>query len=173
MSTICVAPINNPVTGALDFLTERLSARFDTKVTVLDPGLEPRIAFDEARRQYNSTILLAELSKELPSPDAKVVGLTDADLYIPVLTFVFGEAQLDGNVAIVSSHRLHNSFYGLPDDRTLTLERLEKEVVHELGHTFSLTHCRDFNCVMCASSSVEEIDLKGPDFCRTCRARFR
>ena len=50
-------------------------------------------------------------------PDARVLGVTACDLFVPVLTFVFGEAQLDGNCAVVSTARLQEEFYGLPRAR--------------------------------------------------------
>ena len=84
-------------------------------------------------------------------PDARVLGVTTCDLYVPVLTFVFGEAQLDGNCAVVSTARLHEEFYGLPRERCLLRERLIKEAAHELGHTFGLRHCPDWRCVMSSS----------------------
>ncbi len=169
---IYVAPIHNPVPGAIAHLTERLHEIFGVPVVDRSPMFDPRIAFDRSRRQYNSTTLLVEMLKRLPSTDAKLIGVTDVDLFIPVLTFVFGEAQLDGNVAITSSYRLRNSFYGLPDNPELLMERLEKESVHELGHTFNLTHCGHYGCVMHSTSSVEEVDLKGVDFCDRCRQRL-
>ena len=55
-------------------------------------------------------------------------------------------------------------------DHGVTLTRLLKESLHELGHTVGLVHCDDYRCVMCASTSVEEIDLKDEAFCGTCRA---
>jgi archaemetzincin len=169
---IYVVPINNPIAGVVDHIMERLPAVFATQVEVRDPDFHADDAFNDTRHQYNSTILLAQLMSGSPSPASKVIGITNVDLYIPVLTFVFGEAQLGGTVAIVSSHRLRNAFYGLPEDRELLLERLEKEVIHELGHTYNLTHCRDFNCVMYSSSSVGAIDVKGADFCAECRRRL-
>jgi archaemetzincin len=125
-------------------------------------------AYDKVRGQYNSTTLLAALLG-VPPPGARILGITGVDLFIPVLTFVFGEAQLDGQAAVASSYRLRNSYYGLPSDESLTLERLMKECVHELGHTFGLKHCTDFRCVMRASTNVEEIDIKGGSLCRPCR----
>jgi len=101
----------------------------------------------------------------------RLLAVTDADLYIPILTFVFGEAQLGGKCALVSTHRLRQEFYGLPPDRDLLMERLLKESVHELGHTVELTHCDDYRCVMAASHAVEWIDLKDSTFCPECEAR--
>jgi archaemetzincin len=94
--------------------------------------------------------------------------VTEIDLYIPVLTFVFGEAQLSDGGAVVSAHRLRQEFYGMPTDPELLHQRLLKEALHELGHTYGLRHCPDYNCVMSASNGVERIDLKRDEFCPAC-----
>jgi archaemetzincin len=86
-----------------------------------------------------------------------------------VLTFVFGEAQVDGNCALVSTARLAEEFYGMPAREDLLRERLIKEAAHELGHTFGLRHCADWRCVMASSHAVERLDVKGAEFCRACR----
>ncbi|MDT8436450.1 MAG: archaemetzincin family Zn-dependent metalloprotease [Gemmatimonadota bacterium] len=121
------------------------------------------------RAQFHATLLLAELLRHLPEGGGRIVGITDVDLYIPVLTFVFGQAQLSGPAAVVSVMRLHNEYYGLPGDETLLLERAVKEVVHELGHGLGLVHCPDYACVMSSSTSVEDVDLKAGEFCPACR----
>jgi archaemetzincin len=110
---------------------------------------------------------------ESAGPSAwRVLGVTSLDLYIPILTFVFGEAQLDGACALVSTHRLRQEFYGLPGDPGTLRERLLKEAAHELGHTLGLPHCEDYACVMASSHTVEWIDLKTSQFCAECRARI-
>jgi archaemetzincin len=101
----------------------------------------------------------------------KLLGVTAEDLYIPILTFVFGEAQVGGKLAIVSTHRLRQEFYGLPEDKPRLAQRLLTEAVHELGHTLELTHCDDYRCVMAASHAVEWIDIKDATFCRECAAK--
>ena len=99
-----------------------------------------------------------------------MVGITRVDLFIPVLTFVFGQAQLQGRGSVVSTHRLRNEFYGLPADEDLLVDRTVKEVVHEAGHTLGLTHCPNFECVMHAATFVEEVDLKTERLCGACQA---
>ena len=111
------------------------------------------------------------MEKVVPQGCWRVLGVTGLDLYMPILTFVFGEAQLNNTCAIVSAYRLRQEFYGLPQDSGLLYERLLKEALHELGHTFGLTHCRTYDCVMAASHAVERIDLKGSQFCGDCRNR--
>jgi archaemetzincin len=94
--------------------------------------------------------------------------VTDVDLFIPVLTFVFGEATLDGDVAVVSTARLADE----NGDRYLAA-RLAKESVHELGHTFGLIHCGDARCAMARSASLAHVDVKRAALCGDCRVRLR
>jgi archaemetzincin len=129
-------------------------------------------AYDASRGQYNSTALLAQLVNTFGGTDEKRIAVVAVDLFIPVLTFVFGEAQLNGIAAVVSTHRLANPFYGMPNDEEVAFARLEKEVVHELGHTFGLYHCHQFECVMRSSTYVEEIDLKRVLPCKDCDSKL-
>jgi archaemetzincin len=129
-------------------------------------------AFDVSRGQYNSTALLAQLLHLYGNESEKRIAVVRVDLFIPVLTFVFGEAQLNGIAAVVSFHRLANPFYGMPKDDSLTWKRLEKEIIHELGHTFGLFHCHQFECVMRSSTYVEEIDLKRGVLCTDCQGKL-
>jgi archaemetzincin len=135
-----------------------------------DPVLmDPEESLDPSRGQYNSTSLLKQLEEIRTAGAQRVLGVTELDLFIPILTFVFGEALLNRPPAIISLKRLAPQFYGLPEDPALVLRRAQTEALHELGHTFGLIHCPDYACVMHASRVADEIDLKGPDFCRACR----
>jgi archaemetzincin len=146
-----------------------LAEVFGATVSVARATLDLSAAYDASRGQSNSTVLLAQILEKAGS-EAKRIAVVDVDLFIPILTFVFGEAQLDGTAAVVSTHRLHNQFYGLPRNHGLMVERLEKEIIHELGHTFGLLHCHNFECVMRSSTYVEEIDLKNATMCTSCSA---
>lgn len=169
MSAIYIISVNAPEDIDLPGLSEVLSYSFHLETRISPIKIDPELTYDPSRGQYNSTEILAELLKNLPTGALKVLGVTDVDLFIPVLTFVFGEAQLDGPAALVSTHRLRNQFYGLPKDGTLLQERLDKEAIHEIGHTFGLVHCPDQTCVLNSSTYVENIDLKGKAFCMACR----
>jgi archaemetzincin len=150
-------------------LAAGLVREFGIPCELLTPVAEPAYAFNHTRRQYSSTEILASLAGR-DTPDTwRILAVTALDLYIPILTFVFGEAQLGGTSAVVSLHRLRDEFYGLPPNIILLRERLLKESVHELGHTLNLSHCEDYQCAMSRSHSVEWIDLKSPSFCANCR----
>lgn len=163
---VAVSPLEN---CSINELVSPIAESFKINVvahssTVVDASF----AFDISRNQFSSTLLLSALNEKFPANADKILGITSVDLFVPVLTYVFGEAQLDGKSAIVSTHRLSESFYGLDENIQLTKARIIKEAIHELGHTFGLPHCRDYLCVMHSSTGVEEIDLKTKRFCSTC-----
>jgi archaemetzincin len=154
-------------------LAGRLAGVFDLRVEQHPPAFDPETTYDASRGQYNSRLLLARLLGDAPPEAARVLGVAGVDLFIPVLTYVFGEAQLDGRAAVVSTFRLDNRLYGLPPDPELLFERLVKEAVHELGHTYDLLHCQRNRCVMASSTYVENIDLKSERFCDRCLGALR
>jgi archaemetzincin len=152
----------------LDDLAAELARIFHLSCHVSEECLPADFAFDSARGQYHSSSILQRMESLAPDPEVALLGVTSLDLYVPVLTFVFGEAQLNGHCALVSLRRLQEEFYGLSPNRDLLQNRLRKEAIHELGHTLGLKHCFDWHCVMASSYSVERIDLKDGEFCPTC-----
>ena len=151
----------------LDALAARLARTFGVSCRVMEGVVDAGFARDAARGQYHSTAILERLTG-LADPDVRLLGVTAHDLFVPIFTFVFGEAQLEGHCAVVSFYRLSEEHYGLPADEKKLRERLAKEAVHELGHTFGLRHCEDWRCVMASSHSVERLDLKRVEFCEEC-----
>jgi archaemetzincin len=129
----------------------------------------PRHAFDARRKQHASGTILKWLLEQGPR-DGKVLGVTDRDLFIPILTYVFGEAQLNGRAALVSTARLVEDVELLGPE--LLVERLAKEAVHEVGHAFGLVHCESERCVMGRSPAVGEVDGKSSELCAECRAKL-
>jgi archaemetzincin len=179
MKAIELQPLGDVESDVLESLCPALQETFGVTVRIRTGALAIDQFFDEHRGQYNSTAILHSLyhpdsSKHRTHPlrsqrDTRLVGVTRHDLFIPILTYVFGEAALGGDVAVVSYHRFRNELYGLPPDHNLLLERIRKVATHEVGHTLGLVHCLLQECVMHAASYVEELDLKGHDFCPACR----
>ena len=140
---------------------------------LISPALRlPPQTFDPQRNQYYATAILKKVLKHLPKNALKILAITPVDLFIPIMKFIFGEAQFEGRAALFSTYRLRPEFYGCDPDRRLLLGRSTKEAVHELGHTFGLTHCFNPECVMHSSSLVQETDRKGAGLCPTCRELF-
>jgi archaemetzincin len=168
MQNIAVIPIGTMKHDVAGFLSLTLPdiLQASCRVFAEEIALEPFYSND--RKQYHSTEILRQLLPIAKEKGQHVLGIMDEDIYIPILTFVFGEAQLSGKCALMSGHRLHQVFYGLPEDESLYLNRCEKEAVHELGHTLGLKHCDNFECVMRYSNSVADIDIKRNVFCPDC-----
>jgi archaemetzincin len=171
VSCIQLLPFGQMPGVDLDPISAGLENEFGLPCEVLNAESDLSYAFNSSRQQYSSTEILARMSHRPIPPGSRLLGIASVDLYIPILTFVFGEAQFDGACAVVSLHRLRPEFYGLSSDHESVQTRILKEAVHELGHTVALAHCDNYACVMAASHSVERIDLKSIHFCSGCRNR--
>ena len=128
-------------------------------------------ALDPGRDQYHSTLILEKLAAVAPEDAIKVLAVTTADLFIPILTHVYGEAQLGGKTCIVSTFRLKEGLSPLSVQETYKV-RVVKEAIHELGHTFKLRHCQDPACIMHYCRSVRDVDRKSDQLCRYCKVLF-
>jgi len=129
----------------------------------------PQDAYNASRHQYYSSSVLAKIQDYVEKSQAdRVLGVTEVDLYVPRLNFVFGEAQCPGRNALISLFRLKPEFYGRSPNRDLFLERSVKEAVHELGHTLGLVHCHNSACIMFFSNSIFDTDRKKLAFCERC-----
>jgi len=167
---IHIVPIQFHDGFLLDSLSLYLAQTFGMPAQVENKPINIKAVYDPLRNQHNSSYLLAQLIDEPPEDVGRILGVCSFDLFIPILTFVFGEAQLEGIGAVVSTYRLRNEFYGGQSSKQLLMERLLKEATHELGHTFNLYHCHNPGCVMTSSVYVEDIDEKSAMFCRECEA---
>ena len=142
--------------------------------TEIVPPLEnPEYAFDKGRLQYNAGTIL-KVFETIPFRDyEKVVGVIDVDLFIPILTHVFGEARQGGRYALVSLFRLKRNSDGSTPPMSVFLERTAKVALHEMGHLFNLMHCMDERCLMHFSGGLGDLDKAPLFFCRYCSIYFR
>ncbi|MEN8227575.1 MAG: archaemetzincin family Zn-dependent metalloprotease [Bacteroidota bacterium] len=167
--------INNHGNFEKDFLQKIVSGvtqEFLLPVTIEESHMDITEFYDPMRRQYDGNRILKELDSHSSSPHLKKIGLFRVDLCIPILTYIFGQAPLNGKTGIASLYRLRNEQYGMKKDESLLLDRFEKVTIHELGHLFGLVHCHVPPCVMRSSTYVEDLDQKSQNLCKKCRTEI-
>ena len=155
----------------LEELKSSLKERFLLEVVIGEALPKPDYAYNRRRRQYHSSPILDNLSRNVPSHAYRVLGVTELDLYVSNLNFIFGQAKMGGRTALISLARLREKLWGRRPNGKLLRERTLKEAVHELGHTLGLEHCPNPKCVMHFSNSLADTDVKGSWFCPECEKK--
>jgi archaemetzincin len=166
---IAIVPIGMMAPASIAAAERCLRQLFGCDVERCQPIEIPVGSFDARRRQYSSVAFMLALARGYFGAADRILGLTGLDLFIPMLTFVFGQAQLGGRCALVSLARLEQQFYGATPDSELLQVRAQRELGHELGHSFGLIHCPRHECLMSLATSIQDVDRRSDDFCQSCR----
>lgn len=161
---IYLQPLGRVSPDILDNLRQSISDVW--AVEVMPPQGLPQEAFNPVRSQFDGSLLL----RSLQGTKGIILGVTEADVYVEGLNFIFGLAF--GNKALISLKRLRPEFYGASHNEKLFKQRAQKEAMHELGHVVGLDHCPDRRCVMHFSNSIADTDYKGAQHCKHCSARL-
>jgi archaemetzincin len=167
--SICWIGEREMAPALMERVRDELQQAFGVPAARFEPADRPGDTWDPKRRQHASGKVLAWLLRAGPA-GTKALALTDQDLFIPILTYVFGEAQLGGRVAVASTARLREDLHLHGEGRFE--ERLVKEAVHELGHVYGLLHCHVPRCVMSRAAGVRDVDEKSVELCPRCRRRL-
>ncbi|MFP4159303.1 MAG: archaemetzincin family Zn-dependent metalloprotease [Desulfobacterales bacterium] len=171
---ILIVPIGPLPIYLISWLHDNLGVFTDNSTVEVGKAVPlPREGYDRQREQYRAEVLI-ELLTAMKHPGAeRIVGLIDQDCYSQDLNFVFGQASLKGREAFVALPRLRPDCSGMEEDKNLFKNRVLKEIVHELGHTWGLPHCDRPGCVMRFSNSADDTDRKNPVFCSRCAAMLK
>jgi archaemetzincin len=172
MSPVGLVPLGAPPEPVLERMGEGLREAFGVDIMRMPSAPDPPNAFDPSREQWDATEVLRALLVRC-GPGHRLLGITERDLFLPVLSYVYGQAQLRGRVAVVSLARLRPEFHGLRPDPEQLARRAVTEAVHEVGHTLGLVHCTDRRCPMALSLGLEELDVKTATPCSSCAALLR
>ena len=165
---VAIAPLGDFDPQLPEAVSREIHRVFGLHAEVQTIPMSLAFAYDASRQQYHSTPILQKLAEASPDDVLRVLALVEVDLFIPILTYVYGEAQIAGRACIVSSCRL-NAGSGARYLSEKTVGRIVKESLHELGHTFSLRHCPDPVCLMHYCRGEADVDRKSGDLCRYCR----
>ncbi len=166
--SIVISTIGDFDAGLLNSLSREVNRIFGYRTQVMPLLQDVNFALDTGRNQYHSTPVLEKLARKAPPGAIKVLAMTHVDLFIPILTHVYGEAQLGGKACIISTYRLKDSLPPM-NAQEVFLHRVVKEALHELGHTFNLRHCQNHTCMMHYCRSERDVDRKSDELCRYCK----
>jgi archaemetzincin len=168
LQKIIISPIENIEACNYQLLGQEIHRTFGFQTEIKSLLQDVNFAYDLTRDQYHSTAILEKLASTSPPSATKIVAITHVDLFIPILTHVYGEAQLAGKACIVSTFRLQEGLSITNIEKEFE-NRVVKEVLHELGHTFNLRHCDDKSCIMHYCRSIKDVDRKTDQLCRYCK----
>jgi archaemetzincin len=167
-NSILIAPFDGRDKSLLNQIRREINRIFGCRTEIMPLLQDVDFALDPGRNQYHSTLILEKLASLAPDHAIKVLAIAEVDLFIPILTHVYGEAQLGGKAAIISTHRLGEGLPPVSNPKTFR-HRAVKEAIHELGHTFNLRHCLDHTCIMHYCRTVQDVDRKSDQICRYCK----
>jgi archaemetzincin len=166
---IALVPIGKIDASLLKYISEYIRTNFKLNTRNLDCRDITGHDFEPVYGgKYSSNRILKQLGRFRPNNMYKLLAITERDLYSPIFSCLFGEAQLGGCCALISLFRLRQEYYGLAPDINIFLTRCEKEVIHEIAHLFGLVHCADKNCIMYPSNNIIDTDVKSTSFCSNC-----
>jgi len=134
----------------------------------------PAFAFFKLRNRYRADSLLNYLADINNGRYRFVAGLTSKDISCTngkVADWgVFGLGSLSGKGCVTSSFRLKKSA-----SLSLLTERIQKVILHEIGHNHGLVHCLSpYPCFMkAANGKISEVDSEPMDMCKFCRQKAK
>lgn len=157
-----------------EMLVSQISAELKNQLRIVTdmhlPMGIPKEFRDSYRDQYSIERILKFLNENV---QGKVLAITDSDMFTLDMNFAYGQAQMNGSSAIISTFRLRPEFYRKHSDNSVLMERSVKESVHNVGHMLGLKHCLNEKCVMNFSPTIFNLDKKTKKFCEDCKIKLR
>lgn len=151
--------------GILDNIRDAVRTAFGGDVAIIGES-SGGMTFDEGR-QYAASDVIQRLLPFRMSFE-RVLGVTNTDLSYPGVNHVFGLADPESGVSVISLFRFCTK--GTVAEKIAG--RAVKTAIHELGHTYGLGHCTEHRCVMFFSFNLSDTDYKGSEFCKKCSEKI-
>lgn len=168
MFKLQIIPFDKIQQDILESIKSEMQNTYKIRADVSAAERLPKDSYNPLRKQFLTDKILEFLSKY----NTRTLGVTNKDIYAEKLNFVFGQAQLKGNVALISITRLDPMFYEKSFDKQLLTARAVKESIHEVGHMLGLNHCPNNKCVMSFSNTLADVDRKSKNLCDMCKLQL-
>ena len=132
------------------------------------------MGFVNARKQIDAQAQLdhLEVYKHQHRMSDPILLVVSQDLFNCGHCALFGLARESTGIAVVSTARLANEYYGLDACDDDLIDRIVKEGAHEVGHLMGLVHCPDRECIMFCPDTLDELNGKKKSFCDACRKQI-
>jgi len=169
---IALVPVGMVPAEHIALVEPSVANTFAADVVILSDLPLPADAHDRKRDQYLARAIIDVLVLRKRSDWSRLLGIVAEDLYAPHLNFVFGEADVERGIAVLSTARLRDEDHWNARVDVQFRRRVATEAIHELGHTYRLGHCANPRCVMWFSNTLSETDRKGTDFCAAHQAEL-
>jgi len=96
--TIGIIPFGEIPEIVSKIIAGNIIAYLNLSVEIIPPAENPAFAFDDKRLQYDAGTILMNLEKGCLDNYEKVIGILDVDLFVPIFSYVFGEAKQGGGI---------------------------------------------------------------------------
>ncbi|MEE2903750.1 MAG: archaemetzincin family Zn-dependent metalloprotease [Myxococcota bacterium] len=169
---IVLVPVGELDEEVLQLVKGPVEQVFARTIEVGTPLPVPKYAFNPTREQYHSAAILKRVESARLDSWSAAVGITDLDLFVPEVPFVFGEADRSTRSAIISLNRMRSTLGSVTTRQEVLRRRFVSELIHQMGLIKGLAHCPNNRCVMFQSTSVQDTDKRGIQFCANCRKRL-
>ncbi|MBI5543824.1 MAG: hypothetical protein HY901_08060 [Deltaproteobacteria bacterium] len=165
---VSLQPLGEMDPALVDAASAAISARFAVRVRREPARALPPEAWNPSRKRWRAEKILEAIAREHYEPAWKTVAITAAEIgttrgEVPDRR-VDGLAEVGGAICVISTW----SDERLSETSEVLHSRVERLVVHELGHVLGLAHCPSPGCVMRDGRSRVP-PAQGSDFCDRCR----
>lgn len=180
---IALQPLGNYDSQQLKNIQYNLKGFFKKKIIVLKPIEIPDRFRSPYEKRFSADSLLNMLSDLKNDSFAEMIGITHQDIYelkaVEVnrenrlaSTFIYnrirGLAFVNESVCIVSDFTLRSA------DLKLWSNRVNKAILHEVGHNLGLKHCNVDSCLMLElNGSIVNLNIQGGGYCDNCKKVLR
>lgn len=169
---LMILPIGQVDAVHLEVIRRPLEELFERKTEVGAALPVPKYAYNPTREQYHSSSILKRVETARLAEWDAAIGITEADLFVPEVPYIFGEADRSTRSALISLRRLRPEAGPADTRRDILVRRFVSEVIHQIGLIRGLAHCPNNRCVMYLAAAVNEIDKRGSGLCANCRKRL-